>query len=123
MPALPIRNDRMRCCAWLSSAIRTRLPASSGLGCKGGVAGLSCMRASNGSALESKPQPDYTQDMSNNTYDVIVIGVGGMGSATVFELARRWWCVLGLEQFALGHDRASSHGHTRIIRKTYYENP
>jgi sarcosine oxidase len=61
--------------------------------------------------------------MSDNSYDVIVIGVGGMGSATVFELARRGRRVLGLEQFSLGHDQGSSHGHTRIIRKAYYEHP
>src|SRR4051794_2353515 len=61
--------------------------------------------------------------MSAGNYDVIVIGLGGMGSATAFELARRGRRVLGLEQFALGHDRGSSHGHTRIIRQAYYEHP
>ncbi|HEY7329971.1 MAG TPA: N-methyl-L-tryptophan oxidase [Gemmataceae bacterium] len=61
--------------------------------------------------------------MNPNTFDVIVIGVGGMGSAATCELARRGRRVLGLEQFALGHDRGSSHGHTRIIRKAYYEHP
>src|SRR5437660_2950238 len=57
------------------------------------------------------------------TYDVIVIGLGGMGSAAACELARRGARVLGLEQFALGHDQGSSHGHTRIIRQAYYEHP
>ena len=61
--------------------------------------------------------------MSAKTFDAIVIGVGGMGSATACELARRGRRVLALEQFALGHDRGSSHGHTRIIRKAYYEHP
>jgi sarcosine oxidase len=61
--------------------------------------------------------------MGDNSYDVIVLGVGGMGSAAAFELARRGRRVLGLEQFALGHDQGSSHGHTRIIRKAYYEHP
>lgn len=61
--------------------------------------------------------------MNNSTYDAIVVGVGGMGSATAFELARRGRRVLALEQFALGHDQGSSHGHTRIIRKAYYEDP
>jgi sarcosine oxidase len=56
-------------------------------------------------------------------YDVIVLGVGGMGSAALFELARRGRRVLGLEQFDLVHDRGSSHGHTRVIRKAYYEHP
>ncbi|HEV3236461.1 MAG TPA: FAD-dependent oxidoreductase, partial [Gemmataceae bacterium] len=61
--------------------------------------------------------------MSPKSYDVIVIGVGGMGSATAFELARRGRRVLALEQFTVGHDQGSSHGHTRIIRKAYYEHP
>src|SRR3954447_16511418 len=57
------------------------------------------------------------------TYDVIVLGVGGMGSAACFELARRGRRVLGLEQYPLVHSRGSSHGHTRIIRTAYYEHP
>jgi sarcosine oxidase len=55
--------------------------------------------------------------MIHSTYDAIVLGVGGMGSAAAFELARRGRRVLGLEQFALAHDRGSSHGQTRVIRK------
>ncbi len=58
-----------------------------------------------------------------NAFDVIVLGVGGMGSATCFELARRGLRVLGLEQFPLVHARGSSHGHTRIIRTAYAEHP
>jgi sarcosine oxidase len=61
--------------------------------------------------------------MEHNHFDAIVLGVGGAGSATLFELARRGRRVLGLEQFTVGHDRGSSHGHTRIIRKAYYEHP
>lgn len=61
--------------------------------------------------------------MPNPTFDVIVIGAGGMGSAAAFELARRGRSVLALEQFPLVHDRGSSHGHTRIIRRAYYEHP
>lgn len=56
-------------------------------------------------------------------FDTIVIGVGGMGSATCFELARRGQRVLGLEQFPLVHDKGSSHGESRIIRKAYFEHP
>src|ERR1700675_4927673 len=58
-----------------------------------------------------------------NSYDVIILGLGGMGSAAAFELARRGRKVLGLEQFPLVHDRGSSHGQTRIIRKAYFEHP
>src|SRR5262245_40089763 len=61
--------------------------------------------------------------MSSPHYDVIVLGMGAMGSAAAFELARRGRRVLGLDQFALGHDRGSSHGHTRIIRQAYFEHP
>ncbi|HMQ16109.1 MAG TPA: FAD-dependent oxidoreductase, partial [Phycisphaerae bacterium] len=56
-------------------------------------------------------------------YDVIVLGVGGMGSAACEQLARRGQNVLGIEQFHPGHDRGSSHGRTRIIRKAYFEHP
>jgi len=56
-------------------------------------------------------------------YDVIVIGVGGMGSAAVYHLARRGGKVLGLEQFDIPHDRGSSHGINRIIRLAYAEHP
>ncbi len=57
------------------------------------------------------------------TYDVVVIGVGGMGSAAVYHLASRGARVLGLEQFDIPHDRGSSHGVTRIIRLAYFEDP
>ncbi len=56
-------------------------------------------------------------------YDAIIIGLGGMGSATASALSRRGLRVLGLEQFPRGHALGSSHGHTRIIRTAYYEHP
>jgi sarcosine oxidase len=56
-------------------------------------------------------------------FDVVVCGLGVMGSAAVYELARRGKRVLGLERHALGHDRGSSHGGTRIIRLGYFEHP
>ena len=54
-------------------------------------------------------------------YDVIVAGVGGMGSAACHHLARRGQRVLGLERFDLGHAMGSSHGMSRIIRLAYFE--
>jgi sarcosine oxidase len=57
------------------------------------------------------------------TYDAIVIGAGGMGSATVYHLARRGLRVLGLERFSVPHDLGSSHGESRIIRLAYAEHP
>ncbi len=58
-----------------------------------------------------------------NTYDVIVLGTGGVGSAAALHLARRGLRVIGLDRFPGGHDRGSSHGQTRIIRKAYFEHP
>jgi sarcosine oxidase len=56
-------------------------------------------------------------------YDVIVLGLGGMGSATLFHLAGRGLRVLGLERYDLVHEYGSSHGLTRIIRLAYWEHP
>jgi len=60
--------------------------------------------------------------MSKN-FDVIVLGVGSMGSATCYNLATRGLHVLGLEQFAPPHDQGSHAGQSRIIRKAYFEHP
>ncbi len=54
-------------------------------------------------------------------FDVIIIGLGAMGSAASAHLARRGKRVLGIEQFELGHARGSSHGRSRMIRMCYYE--
>ncbi|MBA3918274.1 MAG: N-methyl-L-tryptophan oxidase [Gemmatimonas sp.] len=58
-----------------------------------------------------------------SAYDVIVVGIGGMGSAAAYHLAARGQRVLGLEQHGLGHAFGSSHGLTRIIRLAYFEDP
>ena len=60
---------------------------------------------------------------SARVYDAIVIGVGGMGSATVYQLAKRGLRVLGLERFRIPHELGSSHGITRIIRLAFHEGP
>ncbi|MBJ7291898.1 FAD-dependent oxidoreductase, partial [Williamsia sp.] len=60
---------------------------------------------------------------SSQRYDVIVVGLGGMGSAAAYHLAARGQCVLGLERFSPAHDRGSSHGGSRIIRQSYFEDP
>jgi sarcosine oxidase len=57
------------------------------------------------------------------TYDYIVIGVGSMGSATCYQLAKRGKSVLGLEQFSTPHELGSHAGESRIIRKAYFEHP
>ncbi len=56
-------------------------------------------------------------------YDVIVIGLGAMGSSAAYQLAARGQRVLGVEQFTPAHTLGSSHGGTRIVRKAYFERP
>ncbi|MER5877412.1 N-methyl-L-tryptophan oxidase [Streptomyces sp. NPDC001910] len=57
------------------------------------------------------------------TYDVIVIGLGGMGSAAAHHLSARGSRVLGLEKFGPVHNRGSSHGGSRVTRQSYFEDP
>ncbi len=59
----------------------------------------------------------------SQSYDVIVLGLGGMGSAAAAHLAGRGKRVLGLDQFTPPHDKGSSHGKNRVIRQAYYEDP
>jgi sarcosine oxidase len=56
-------------------------------------------------------------------FDVAVIGLGAMGSAALYHLARAGRRVVGIEQATPGHDGGSSHGDSRIIRLAHYENP
>ena len=53
-------------------------------------------------------------------YDYAVVGLGALGSATAYQLARRGHSVLGLEQFELGHRRGASHDTSRILRHSYH---
>ncbi|WP_455359492.1 N-methyl-L-tryptophan oxidase [Streptomyces sp. SYSU K21746] len=57
------------------------------------------------------------------SYDVIVVGLGGMGSAAAYHLAARGQRVLGLERFGPAHNLGSSHGGSRIYRQAYFEDP
>lgn len=57
------------------------------------------------------------------SYDVIVLGLGGMGSAAAAHLARRGHRVLGIEANRRLHALGSSHGDGRIIREAYFEAP
>lgn len=56
-------------------------------------------------------------------FDVIIVGLGGMGSAAAAHVAARGKRVLGLEQFRPGHTEGSSHGRSRVIRLAYFEDP
>lgn len=58
-----------------------------------------------------------------SSYDVIVAGVGAMGSAAMDRLTRRGARVLGIEPFEIPHGEGSSGGDTRLIRKAYFEHP
>lgn len=57
------------------------------------------------------------------SFERIVLGLGGMGSAALCHLASRSTNVLGIEQHGIAHDKGSSHGQTRIIRQAYFEHP
>jgi sarcosine oxidase len=57
--------------------------------------------------------------MHTTRFPNVVLGAGAMGSAAAYHLARRGAPVLLIEQFALGHDRGSSHGAARITRHSY----
>jgi sarcosine oxidase len=61
--------------------------------------------------------------MRLRSFDAIVVGLGGMGSAALAHAASRGLRVLGLEQFQPGHDQGSSHGKSRVIRLAYFEDP
>ena len=60
---------------------------------------------------------------SGKHFDVIVLGVGSMGSSTCFYLAKQGQNVLGLEQFDIPNEHGSHGGQSRIIRKAYFEHP
>src|SRR4249919_1953519 len=56
-------------------------------------------------------------------FDVVVVGLGAMGSAALYQLARRGVRAVVDEQLVPGHDQGSSHGESRIIRLGYFEHP
>jgi sarcosine oxidase len=68
----------------------------------------------NGPAWAPRPRP------AGPLYDAVVVGLGALGSAAAWVLARSGARVLGLEQFELGHHRGASHDHARIIRRSYH---
>jgi sarcosine oxidase len=61
--------------------------------------------------------------VAGRTHDVIVVGLGGMGSAAAYHLTQRGQRVLGLERFGPVHDQGSSYGGSRLIRRACYEDP
>jgi sarcosine oxidase len=61
--------------------------------------------------------------MTAERYDVAVLGLGGMGSAALYHLAKRGVSICGIERHGVAHELGSSHGATRLIRKAYFEHP
>ena len=57
----------------------------------------------------------------NNTSDVIIIGLGAMGSATSMFLSHNGVKVIGFDSYSPPHEFGSSLGHTRVIREAYHE--
>src|ERR1043165_1869156 len=56
-------------------------------------------------------------------FDAVVVGLGAMGSAACFHLAKAGKRVLGIDRFSPPHTLGSTHGRTRIIREAYFEHP
>lgn len=60
---------------------------------------------------------------TNSDWDLIVLGLGGVGSAAAHHAARAGLRVLGIDQYPPVHNHGSSHGNTRVIRQAYFEDP
>jgi sarcosine oxidase len=71
--------------------------------------------------LYARVQEQIETSFVQASYDVIVLGVGSMGSSACYYLAKRGFKVLGLEQFDIPHELGSHAGQSRIIRKAYGE--
>jgi sarcosine oxidase len=79
------------------------------------AATLSC------SQLYANIYQEIENTKADSNYDVIVLGVGSMGSSTCYQLAKKGYKVLGLEQFDIPHELGSHSGQSRLIRKAYGE--
>ncbi|MDR3443554.1 MAG: hypothetical protein P4L65_11175 [Legionella sp.] len=53
------------------------------------------------------------------TYDIVVLGCGGIGSATLYSAANAGFKTLGIEQYQRGHKNGRTHGETRAFRLAY----
>jgi sarcosine oxidase len=61
--------------------------------------------------------------MASTEAQVVVVGLGSMGSQALWQVARRGVSAIGIEQFVPGHDQGAGHGESRIIRSCYQEGP
>ena len=57
------------------------------------------------------------------TYDLIVIGCGGIGSAALYSATHAGLKTLCIDQYNQGHDHGGTHGETRAFRMAYYDDP
>lgn len=73
-----------------------------------------------GGTASPRPRPRV---IVTTPFDVAVVGLGAMGSAAAYHLARRGLRVVGIDRYSPPHDMGSSHGRSRIIREAYYEHP
>jgi sarcosine oxidase len=64
---------------------------------------------------------DKIDSIMKNMFDAIVLGLGAMGSAAIYQLAKRGNTVLGIDQFSPPHNYGSTHGESRIIRQAIGE--
>ncbi len=73
--------------------------------------------------LQSQARSPQRRRSVEGAWDVIVVGLGAMGSSAAYHLATRGAKVLGLEAYTAAHQHGSSHGESRIIRQAYFEDP
>jgi sarcosine oxidase len=58
-----------------------------------------------------------------NEFDLIIVGMGSMGSAAAYHAAKSGLQVLGIDQYEVPHNRGSHSGQSRIVRMAYFEHP
>ena len=69
-----------------------------------------------------RPSPDdMGAGMDRSVADIVVVGLGAMGAATLWQLAARGADVIGIDMFGPPHEMGSSHGETRITRQAVGE--
>ncbi len=66
---------------------------------------------------------ELRRDLAGDSFDVGIVGLGALGSAALYELALRGVRAVGWERGNVLHAQGSSHGHSRIIRTAYAEDP
>src|SRR3954464_3169194 len=79
-----------------------------------------CRRAAFESTLHAVLTIKQSRAMSE-TADILVIGLGAMGSAALYQLAKRGVKAVGIDRFSPPHDLGSTHGETRITRQAIGE--